>query len=86
MRIFTHRNFDKAYIKLRYGEKSRFKERRNLFLVGPFHPALNNHALKGKYTGYRSINIGGDLRTIFKMLDEETAIFMDIDTHPNLYE
>ena len=86
MKIFTHGDFDKAYVKLRDGEKSRFKERRSMFLNDPFYPILNNHALKGKYVGYRSINIGGDLRAVFKMLDEETAVFMDIDTHPNLYE
>ena len=86
MRILTHRNFDKAYMKLRDGEKNRFKERRNMFLNNPFYPMLNNHALNGKYVGCRSINIGGDLRAIFKMLNEKTALFVDVDTHPNLYK
>ena len=72
MRILTHRNFEKAYVKLCVEEKDRFKERINIFLNNPFYYSLNNHALKGKYSGYRSINIGGDLRAIFKMINEET--------------
>ena len=86
MRALTHKDFDKQYAKLRVGERERFKQRKNLFLANAFHPILNNHALGGGYAGYRSINVGGNLRAVFKMIDEETALFVDIDTHPNLYK
>ena len=85
MNVILHRSFEKNYRKLRESEKQRFKQRRNVFLKNPFDPILNNHALKGKYEGFRSINIGGDLRVVYKTLDEQTAIFVDIDTHSNLY-
>ncbi len=85
MKIILHKNFEKQYGKLRGKEKQKFKERRNIFLNYPFQPVLNNHPLKGKFKGYRSINITGDLRAVYKLLNEETAIFVAIDTHSNLY-
>ena len=86
MRIVLHRNFKKQYKKLRDEEQRRFRERRNLFLKNPFHPILNNHPLRGEHRGYRSINVGGDLRVIYEEIDRSTAQFILIDTHSNLYE
>jgi addiction module RelE/StbE family toxin len=85
MKIVLHRQFEKDYKVLRPNQKKKFKERRNLFLEDPFHPLLNNHPLQGKYTGYRSINIGGDLRAIFKARDSDTIVFVAIGPHGRLY-
>jgi len=41
--------------------------------------------LKGKYTGYRSINIGGALRAAYKLIDSEIYFFVEISTHSELY-
>jgi len=91
MIIHLHRNFKKHYKqsfstnkKLTESQKKKFKQRRNLFLQDEFDPILNNHALKGKYEGYRSINIAGDLRVIYKT-EAEVVIFVTIDSHSNLY-
>ena len=86
MRILLHRNFDKKYRKLRDSEKQAFKSRRDIFFKNPFDPILNNHQLGGKYKSCRSIDITGDLRVIFKMIDENLAYFLIIDTHSNLYK
>lgn len=59
-------------------------ERIRLFAQEPFYPLLENHALHGKWLGYRSINISGDFRAIFKQ-EGEVVTFVDIDTHHNLY-
>lgn len=85
MKIRLHKNFEKQYKKLQSGEKKKFKERRNLFLKNEFHPLLNNHPLRGKYKGYRSIQITGDLRAIYKWVSNNECIFVVIDTHSNLY-
>lgn len=82
---FYHRSFKKDYKKLSAGMQSRFNERLKLFLNDPFHPLLNNHSLHGEWEGYRSISITGDLRAIFQ-IEGETAIFVAIDTHTNLYD
>lgn len=84
MTVHTHRNFEKRYIKLATKIQNRFRERRDLFLESPFHPLLDNHALHGEWLGYRSINISGDFRAVFKQ-EGEVVTFVDIDTHHNLY-
>jgi len=85
MRIRFHKNFEKQYKRLREGQKKRVQERLFLFLENPFNPVLGNHPLKGKYKGYRSINITGDLRVVYKFINEQEYIFITIDTHSNLY-
>jgi len=84
MIVHLHRNFKKQYKRLSESQKNKFKQRRNLFLSDEFDPILNNHALKGKYLGYRSINITGDLRVLYKK-EGNMVIFTAIDTHSNLY-
>lgn len=86
MKIVLHKNFEKKYQNLRPHEKEKFKRRRTLFLNNPFNRILNNHSLEGKYKGYRSINITGDLRVIYEPLHADTALFITIDTHSNLYK
>ena len=85
MRIRFHKNFEKKYAKLRAAQKKKFKERRDMFLDNPFNPLLHNHPLQGKFTGYRSINITGDLRALYTLANNGTVIFIDIDIHSNLY-
>ena len=85
MKIIFHKNFEKQYGKLRPSEREQFKERRDIFVEDEFNPILHNHALKGKFTGYRSINIAGDLRVVYKSVGTHTVMFVAIDTHSNLY-
>ena len=84
MKIYLHRKFYKDYAKLSSRLQRRFKERRNLFLIDEFNVVLNNHRLTGRWSGYRSINITGDIRAIFKK-NEDEATFVAIDSHSNLY-
>lgn len=86
MKIILHRRFKKQYKKLDTSGQRKFKERRDLFLQDPFHPLLHNHALQGEYVGCRSINITGDLRTIYQEIDSDTVYFIALGTHPELYD
>jgi addiction module RelE/StbE family toxin len=64
-----------------------FRNRLEILLSDKFNPVLNNHSLSGKYNKYRSINITGDWRAIFKELqDGEIIYFVLINTHSNLYK
>ena len=85
MRIYLHKNFSKKYARLTKSQKEKFKARKNLFLADEFDPVLNNHALSGKYEGYRSINISGDIRAIYKKLKSDEVIFVTIGSHSSLY-
>lgn len=86
MKIHFHRNFDRGYRKLRLKGKERFKIRLKIFLQNEFDPTLNNHPLKGKYQGCRSINIMGDLRALYKKITTNNVVFVAIDAHSNLYK
>ncbi len=85
MTLRFHLTFEKQYKKLRGNEKKRLKERLTLFITDEFNPLLNNHPLRGKYVGYRSINITGDLRAVYKFQEPDTRIFVAVDSHSNLY-
>jgi addiction module RelE/StbE family toxin len=85
MKIVYHKDFIKSFKKLPKKIKEKFKDRQILFEEGEFDPILNNHALKGKWLGYRSINVTGDIRAIFKR-GTESVLFVAIDNHSNLYD
>lgn len=84
MIVRLHKNFKKGYKKLTKSQKAKFKERRNLFMINEFDPVLNNHALSGNYQGYRSINVSGDLRALYKK-EQNLIIFVAIGSHSRLY-
>ena len=85
MTIKLHKNFIKQYNKLSAKGQKQAKERLKIFLINPHDPSLNNHPLKGKYLNYRSINLSGDLRAVYRSLDEEQCIFVILGTHSALY-
>lgn len=67
---FVKKNFVKAFERL----KKWF----------PFEKEWNVHKLKWKYGIYRSINVTGDYRIIFRLKDD--TIFIDMfGTHSELY-
>lgn len=85
MVIETTKAFDKQYSKLNIKVKISFKRRVSLFKVNPFDTTLRNHALKGKYLGFRSIDITGDVRTLYTTRGDTIIIFGFIGTHSQLY-
>lgn len=85
MKILFHKNFEKKFIKLSKSFKLKTKERILIFQNSQYDPVLNNHALHGKFVGYRSMNITGDVRIIYKMLDNNTVLLTEIGNHSKLY-
>lgn len=85
MKTILHKNFEKQYIKVSPKIKKKFKERRDIFFSNEFNMLLNNHPLQSKYKGYRSINITGDFRVVYKRIRRDVVIFIAIDRHSNLY-
>ena len=84
MRIEFHKDFTKAFKKLPSKTKKKFQDRLTLFEEDEFSPLLNNHALKGRYEGYRSINVTGNIRAIYKQ-SGDAVIFIAIGSHNHLY-
>ena len=85
MKIFFHKRFNKKAKLLPTNHKEKLKGRLRLFQKDQFHPTLNNHPLVGSKKGYRSINITGDIRAVYKF-EGDTIIFVDVDTHSELYK
>lgn len=86
MIIIFHKKFKKNYQKLDPSIQRILDIKLLMFAKNPFLPLLNNHRLKGKFTGYRSINITGDYRGIYKEINEQEALFVLIGTHSQLYK
>lgn len=89
MNIKYSATFKKQYKKAPKKIQAKVKERISLFVQDPTNQTLNNHALTGKFQGYRSINITGDWRAIYSLrLDpksKEECYFDLVGTHSQLY-
>jgi addiction module RelE/StbE family toxin len=79
------KGFIKQFKRLRENQKQRFYERLELFKKNPHDRVLRDHALKGKYTGYRSIDIEGDLRALYYIKGDQIVIFAFVGSHAQLY-
>lgn len=80
------KTFTKQFKLLRPTQKQRFYQRLELFKQNPHDPVLRDHALKGKYIGYRSIDIQGDLRALYYVEQDRIIIFAFIGSHAQLYK
>lgn len=85
MRLVFSTRFKKHYKKLPSTLQVRADDRLALFANDPFHPLLNNHPLHGAHKDKRSINIGGDYRIVYREIETETYLLIDIGTHSELY-
>lgn len=56
-----------------------------MLVVDNLNPLLNNHKLEPPYESYRSINITGDYRLVYKRIERDTYYLRAIGTHHQLY-
>ena len=85
MQVDYTKRFLKQYAKLPKKIQSQTDERILLWQDKPNDPKLKDHALTGKYQGYRSINITGDIRALYRQQGNTLIIFSFIGSHPQLY-
>lgn len=64
--------------------KQKMIESIELFTNNPLDSRLRNHALHTPYKGSYSIDITGDYRAIYELVDDETALFTHIGTYSQL--
>ena len=86
MRLVFHKRFDKMAAKLPTKIKQKMAERVVLFARNPLDTTLRNHPLHTPYGGSYSIDITGDYRAIYQLIDDETVLFTHIGTHSQLYK
>jgi len=63
----------------------RIEKQIKLFEDNPKHPSLRIHKLSGKINNMWSISITMSVRMIYILLDEDTALFVKIGTHEEVY-
>lgn len=85
MRIHFHASFTKRAKKLPSAQKKRLAAALRLFQDDSHHPALYNHAMRGKFAGQRSISFGGDWRAHYVEQEDSSALFVVAGTHHELY-
>ena len=78
--------FNKQFEKLTKKRQQRARAAVALFVTDTATASLRNHALKGEWHGYRSISAGGDFRLHFRMIDDNTVLFVAVGTHSQLYK
>lgn len=84
--LFTQPSrFEKEYKKLPKKLKDKIVERLKIFVTNEFDPLLNNHMVKYKYEGHRSINLTGDWRILYKKIDHKTYELYAVGTHHQLF-
>ena len=85
MNIVLHKRFSKMAVKLPPKTKQKMVESMTLFAQEPTDRQLRVHGLSTPYGGSYSIDITGDVRAIYQLIDAETALFAHIGTHSQLY-
>ncbi len=88
IQLTWNKNFEKAlkkYIKKHPELESRIQEKLRLFVEEPYSAELRNHGLSGKLNDLRAIVIDYDCRLVFKFIDEETALLVNIGSHDEVY-
>jgi len=86
MNVVFHRRFEKMASKLTLKVKQKMVDRITLFSEDPLNSTLRNHALRTPYKGSYSIDITGDYRAVYQLIDDQTALFTHIGTHSQLYK
>lgn len=56
-----------------------------LFESNPKHPSLRLHKLSGTLDNMWSLSITMSIRMIYRLISKETAYFIDIGTHDEVY-
>lgn len=83
MQIVFSKRFKKQYNKLPPKLQTQTKNRIELWSEQPDNPILRRHRLEGALS--YSINISGDLRALYEVVDDDIYIYEMIGTHSQLY-
>lgn len=88
MEIKLHSSFKQSYKKrIKQNPKlvRQVGERIALFQKNPSHSLLKNHQLRGDKKDFRSFSITGDIRIVYKSVNDTEVMFLDIGTHNQVY-
>jgi addiction module RelE/StbE family toxin len=87
MKIKYHKDFLKNYkkrIKLNPKLAKQFIKQLNKFINNPKDPSLRDHKLIGKKQDLRAFSVTGDMRVVYKVVDDEIWLY-DVGSHNQVY-
>ena len=64
---------------------AKFEERLSMLLTNSRNPLLHDHELKGNKVGCRSCSITGDIRLLYRVINDVIEL-LDIGTHNQVYK
>ena len=85
MQYILSKQFEKDFAKLPKRTKQKVLLVLELFLVEPSHPSLRVHSLRGRYVGHHSLDVTGDVRAVYFVIQKDLVRFVTIGTHSELY-
>lgn len=88
LKITWDQGFKRIYkkkIKTDDDLKKRFWDTVELFSKNPFNPRLRTHKLTGKLEGLWAFSVAFDYRVVFKFLDKDEVLLIDIGGHDEVY-
>ncbi len=85
MQYILSKRFEKDFAKLPPTTKKKALATFEKFIENPQNPSLRNHSLSGKWKGHFSINVTGDTRAIYFVIEDDIVRFIAIGSHSELY-
>lgn len=85
MHYILSKRFEKDFAKLPSSTKKKAIATLEKFIVNPQNPTLRNHGLSGKWKGHFSINVTGDTRAVYFVIEKDIVRFVAIGSHSELY-
>lgn len=83
--VLFRKDFEKQLKRLPKKKQDAFFLALDRFFTAPYNLLLHNHSLNGKWKGYRSIDVDGDLRAVYKEFSDNIVRFASIGTHHQLF-
>ena len=85
MHYILSKRFEKDFAKLPKVTKKKAITTLENFVKNPQNPTLRNHGLLGKWKGHFSINVSGDTRAVYFVIEDDLVRFVAIGSHSELY-
>ncbi len=85
MQYLLSKRFEKDFTKLPAPIKKKVIATLEKFVADPQNPTLRNHGLSGKWKGYFSINVTGDTRAVYFVIEDDMVRFVAVGSHSELY-
>lgn len=86
MKITHAKTFTKSLRTLNQKQITQTKTRLSAWVADPNTRQLHDHALTGQWINHRSINVGGDLRLIYRYINNNEILVVMVGSHAQLYE